>query len=71
MICKKWLIKSEKNVYTTYYLDKRANILSTFEGTSIGDLHTVSVDNGVGLGFEGTSSETINGHKCATLNGAG
>ena len=68
--CRKCVLKSEKNVYSIYYLDNRGNIISTFEGENANDLHTTSKEMGISLGFEGTSSETINGHKAKSLNGA-
>ena len=64
-------LKNEKNVYTIYYLDKRGNIISTFEGENSNDLHTTSKDMGISLGFEGTLNDKINGHKAKNVNGAG
>ena len=64
------LLKSEKNVYTSYYIDGKGNVVSVFEsdGSSENDLHTTSVDAGISLNYAGTSTKKINGHKAQEIN---
>ena len=64
------ILVSEKGVYTSYYLDNKGNIVSTFEGesSSTGDLHTTEKDIGHEVNFTGDKTDKINGHAAREIN---